>query len=91
MDQRANSPRRRAGGDGGGDVSRAIDDSTQDAISRLLQYPHDWQVRRDVAGNSHVTLYDKNGADLHTIVAPTFDEAATMALDLATTPHRSAR
>jgi hypothetical protein len=53
------------------------------AIERLMNAPYGHDIRRDSAGNSHVTLYDLNGTMLHTIVAPTFDEAATRALDIA--------
>ena len=60
-------------------------------VERLLNAPYGHKIMRDNAGNSHVTLYDLNGAMLHTIVAPTFDEAVTRALDLADsrtpTPH----
>jgi len=55
-----------------------------DVIKRLMNAPYEHWVRRDNAGSSHVTLYDAKGAELITIVAPTFDEAVTRALDLAT-------
>lgn len=53
-----------------------------DATDRLMNAPFGHWVRRDKAGNSHVTLYDASGTEMHTIVAPTFDEAVTRALDL---------
>ena len=55
------------------------------AINRLLRAPFGHTIVRDTAGNLHVTLYEsgKRGRLIHTIVAPTFDEAVTRALDLA--------
>lgn len=52
-------------------------------IERLMNAPYGHFIRRDNAGNSHVSLYQLDGTLLHTIVAPTFDEAVTKALDLA--------
>jgi hypothetical protein len=52
-------------------------------VNRLLSAPYGHTITRDKAGNSHVTIFRANGALLHTIVAPTFDEAVTRALDLA--------
>jgi len=53
-------------------------------IDRLLRAPFGHSIRRDKAGNLHVTITppDTDKA-IHTIVAPTFDEAVTRALDLA--------
>jgi hypothetical protein len=61
------------------DTLKAI--ALSDATARLLGAPYGHWVRRDTAGNSHVTLYDAKGVELITIVAPTFDEAVTRALD----------
>jgi hypothetical protein len=54
-----------------------------DVIERLMNAPYGHRIQRDNAGNSHVSIYHPNGAFLHTIVAPTFDEAVTRALDIA--------
>jgi len=54
-----------------------------DVIERLMKAPYGHRIHRDVAGNSHVTLYDAKDRVIITIVAPTFDEAVTKALDLA--------
>ena len=55
-----------------------------DVIERLMNAPYGHAIHRDEAGNSHVSLYQLDGTLIHTIVAPTFDEAVTRALDLAT-------
>jgi len=55
-----------------------------DVIERLMNAPYGHAIHRDKAGNSHVSLYQLDGTLIHTIVAPTFDEAVTRALDLAT-------
>ena len=63
-------------------------------VKRLLDAPYGHDIRRDDAGNSHVTLYGDRKTHIVTIVAPTFDEAVTRALDIAddmcrpTTPTR---
>ncbi len=54
-----------------------------EVVERLLHAPYGHTIRRDKQGNSHVSLYQLDGTLMHTIVAPTFDEAATRALDLA--------
>jgi hypothetical protein len=54
-----------------------------EVVGRLLHAPYGHTIRRDKQGNSHVSLYQLDGTLMHTIVAPTFDEAATRALDLA--------
>lgn len=56
-------------------------------VDRLMNAAYGHEIKRDKAGNSHVTLYDLRGTMLHTIVALTFDEAATRALDLADQRH----
>ena len=53
------------------------------AAERLLRSPYGHYIRRDEQGNSHVSLFTLHGGLLHTIVAPSFDEAVTLALDLA--------
>lgn len=58
--------------------------SAADAVlERLMHAPYGHRITRDAAGNAHVTLYDERGQVIHTIVAPTFEEAATRALDIA--------
>lgn len=57
-------------------------------ITRLIDSPYGHLIRRDDAGNSHVTLYDAKDQQIVTIVAPTFEEAATRALDIADEMHR---
>ena len=57
--------------------------SNDRVVSRLLQAPFGHMIRRDNAGNSHVTLFTAEGKMLPTLVAPTFDEAVTRALDIA--------
>ena len=52
-------------------------------VERLMNAPYGHKIWRDNAGNSHVSLYTLDGTRMHTIVAPTFDEAVTKALDLA--------
>ena len=52
-------------------------------VERLMNAPYGHHIRRDNAGNSHVSIYHLNGALLHTIVAPTFEEAVTRALDIS--------
>ena len=49
-------------------------------IDRLLAAPYAHTIGRDNAGNSHVTLMREDRVSI-TIVAPTFDEAVTRALD----------
>lgn len=52
-------------------------------IQRLMNAPYGHTITRDEWGLSHVTLFDRGGKKLHTIVAPTYAEAVTRALDLA--------
>lgn len=52
-------------------------------VARLMDAPYGHHIERDNAGNSHVTLYGEEERHLVTIVAPTFDEAVTRALDIA--------
>lgn len=52
-------------------------------IQRLMNAPYGHTITRDEWGLSHVSLFDRDGKRLHTIVAPTFAEAVTRALDLA--------
>ena len=58
---------------------------------RLMNAPYGHHIWRDNAGNSHVTLYTLGGTRMHTIVALTFDEAVTKALDLAEAAMKAAR
>ena len=65
--------------------------SLDPVVERFCNAPYGHRVHRCKAGLSHVTLYALNGRELVTIVAPTFTEAATRALDIAddmTTPTR---
>jgi hypothetical protein len=57
-------------------------------VTRLMDAPYGHLIHRDDAGNSHVTLYDAKDQRIVTIVAPTFDEAVTRALDIADEMHR---
>ena len=57
-------------------------------VERFCNAPYGHRVHRDKGGLSHVTLYALDGRELVTIVAPTFDEAATSALDIADEMHR---
>lgn len=50
-------------------------------VARLLSHTCGHTIGRDNAGNSHVTIHPPLGGDF-TIVAPTFDEAVTRALDI---------
>jgi hypothetical protein len=52
-------------------------------VERLMNAPYGHKICRDNAGNSHVSIYQLDGTLMHTIVAPTFDEAVTKALDIA--------
>lgn len=53
---------------------------TNPVIARLMRADCDWKADRDKAGNTHCTLRTKKQSV--TIVAPTFDEAVTRALDM---------
>lgn len=64
-----------------------MSDTNTNTVSRLMAAPYGHWIRLDRAGNSHVTLYDDKGTEMHTIVAPTFDEAVTRALDIADRLH----
>lgn len=54
------------------------------ATERLLRSGYDFDLNHDKQGNVHLSLFGPiTGLLLHTTVAPTFDEAVTIALDMA--------
>ena len=62
--------------------------SLSPVVERFVNAPYGHRSQIDKGGLYHVTLYALDGRELVTIVAPTFDEAATRALDIADEMHR---